>query len=623
MANVFLSNYPGSGAGNSIAFNPQADVLAVDNTAISASQLQIVSAGTNVTVSATVGGQLYQVTLQNVLLNQLTTTNVQFFDGSQLLVGDNSPQLSSVPDDQAQTIVGTGFNDQVYGLGGADTIDGGVGSDLIYGNLGNDSITGTAGSDTIYGGKGDDLINYSGAAGVGANNIGIQAAGNVGNDVIYGGTGNDLIFGNQLNSEATNNDATFIDGNDSLYGGAGSDTIYGNQGDDLIVGRNDTGTQTDLVFGGRGNDTIDYSTNGGNGATIYGNLGSDTIFGSSGLTDIIYGDSDATSTGAPAGTTGADATGNDVIVGGASVRASVYAGFGNDVVNYSGQSTIVNIEGGSGSDTIYGSNGGDSFNGPSVIYGGSGAGTVDSADLILAGAGFEIIYGNQGNDTIVGVSNTVGVNDVVFGGEGNDQINYSASTNGVQAYGGRGNDVIYGSTASDTLIAGQGADALIGNATGAANTAGNGDTYDFSTAGNGGAAGGTFIDGTTTLTADTIRSFTTGTSFTTGVDQLITGLGAGNSDNYQEFANTAVNSVESAVTLYTGSDSFSNPVNPLAPSYTFIAGATDGYLIVDQDGVSNNGTAGVGVLTLQGLGVGANPNSNVALANFNFSDVVG
>ncbi len=43
--------------------------------------------------------------------------------------------------------------------------------------------------DTIYGGKGDDLINYSGVLPVGANNIGIQAAGNVGNDVIYGGTG--------------------------------------------------------------------------------------------------------------------------------------------------------------------------------------------------------------------------------------------------------------------------------------------------------------------------------------------------------------------------------------------------------------------------------------------------
>lgn len=56
---------------------------------------------------------------------------------------------------------GKGGNDSLYGFDGADTIDGGSGNDRIFGDDGDDILQGGTGDDTISSGLGNDLILFS------------------------------------------------------------------------------------------------------------------------------------------------------------------------------------------------------------------------------------------------------------------------------------------------------------------------------------------------------------------------------------------------------------------------------------------------------------------------------
>jgi PKD repeat protein len=82
-----------------------------------------------------------------------------------------------------------------------------------------------------------------------------------------------------------------------------------------------------------------------------------------------------------------------------------------------------------------------------VIYGGSGADTIDASKGVSA----ELeIYGGEGNDTIRGG----GIGDILVGGDGNDTI-----------YGGKGRDIIIGGNGSDSLVGNQDDDVLIAGRT--------------------------------------------------------------------------------------------------------------------------------------------------------------
>ncbi len=58
-------------------------------------------------------------------------------------------------------MIGSNFNDFIYGGAFKDTLNGGPGNDLINGGGGNDLITGGPGSDTLYGGTGSDSFAWS------------------------------------------------------------------------------------------------------------------------------------------------------------------------------------------------------------------------------------------------------------------------------------------------------------------------------------------------------------------------------------------------------------------------------------------------------------------------------
>lgn len=105
-------------------------------------------------------------------------------------------------DNGNNSLVGTPFNDQIYGFDGFDTLNGSGGIDLLSGGRQGYLLFGGSSSDEMYGGKGNDDL-----------------SGDTGNDTLYGDEGNDTVEGN---SET-----------DTLSGGSGADLFV------VIAGEND------------------------------------------------------------------------------------------------------------------------------------------------------------------------------------------------------------------------------------------------------------------------------------------------------------------------------------------------------------------------------------------------
>jgi Ca2+-binding RTX toxin-like protein len=92
--------------------------------------------------------------------------------------------LSAVTLANVRSIIGSGYDDFLYGDAQDNVIWGGAGADTIWGRAGNDFLYGQAGNDTIYG-------NDSSNAGVGITLVGTQTD----NDYIVGGTGTNNLYG--------------------------------------------------------------------------------------------------------------------------------------------------------------------------------------------------------------------------------------------------------------------------------------------------------------------------------------------------------------------------------------------------------------------------------------------
>jgi serralysin len=228
-----------------------------------------------------------------------------------------------------------------------------------------------------------------------------------GDDTAIGGSGGDLIYGNA--------------GNDMLVGGAGADTLYGGKGDDIISG----GGGANYLSGDVGNDQI---TGSANADAILGGDGNDTLIGGAGH-ELIFGNQgddhiDLTNAGA----------------------STAYGGQGNDLITASGNPNPQLLSGDLGDDTVIGGAGRD------TLLGG------DGNDLIVGGSGAAQIFGNAGNDTLeIGTGPST-----VYGGQGNDLITVHAGAVGEVLYGDLGDDTIIGGPGPDTIIGGAGADVLTG-----------------------------------------------------------------------------------------------------------------------------------------------------------------
>jgi len=188
---------------------------------------------------------------------------------------------------------------------------------------------------------------------------------------VDGGMGNDLVVIGAHSHNATliggrgNDSLSAGDGNDDLYGGPGDDYLFGRGGNDVIhEGRHADGA--DLILGGDGNDTVDYSQRTRNIRVGIGVLADD---GEKGEHDNVQADVE-----------------------------TVIGGSGNDRLSTTLPENPVVFYGGAGNDTLVGSNGRDYLDGGTGhdrIWNVTGNDVVhakdNQADIICGGGTFEYV----------------------------------------------------------------------------------------------------------------------------------------------------------------------------------------------------------------------------------------
>ena len=391
---------------------------------------------------------------------------------------------------------------------GTDTL---MNIEIVKGTSGNDTLLGNDSNNTLYGGDGDDTLAGRGGVnyldGEGGNNwvsfsdSQHSATVDLGANPAYGEAvvnGNTSVLYNIDNIIGSNIADTFTGNNNSntILGGRGDDTISGGNGNNFLDGEDGTNT---LSYG--------YFNNGGgvNGLSI--NLSSssvnhgaytDTIGNFQNLIGTNYND---TLTGNAQNNTIWAGTGDDQLV--ASLGNDHLLGEnGNDTVDYSSinSNVLINLLAG----TAQGA-GNDVLDSIENAIGGSGNDTLVGSNVtntLLGGIGNDLLVGNQGNNTLngglgedtadyswttTGVNATLvdspaygsatgtGINDTLIdienliGGSGNDTLSGNSSNNIIWGTsgnntlsGGAGTNTLFGGTGNDTFIGGSGTDDMRG-----------------------------------------------------------------------------------------------------------------------------------------------------------------
>ncbi len=348
-------------------------------------------------------------------------------------------------------------------LNDAVSVTGGSGNDdieVLFTNQDAPGVGPTAvASVYVDAGAGNDIINYQGESPA-------TLHGGDGNDVltddadatvyVYGDAGNDVLH-----------DGGFVTGaaipTAYLYGGAGDDSF--------TLGDEDYQT---FISGGDGTDTLDLSytvddaqsiitdpvldlrgTTGTGNLTLAGDL--ENVYDPKGnYEDEVIGNASANVIDA----TGADSVlgmgGNDRLTAG--YESYINGGDGNDTLVIGTDSLGSTLVGGAGTDAVdYSSQ----TAGQTVYLGGSQPstggivfdGTVEQAyggsgnDLIYGTKGDNALFGNGGNDTLVADGGT----DALFGGPGNDTV-YADDGGASYVNGGGGTDTAYVDPAGDTTV---------------------------------------------------------------------------------------------------------------------------------------------------------------------------
>jgi Ca2+-binding RTX toxin-like protein len=292
------------------------------------------------------------------------------------------------------TIAGSANNDTLDFSGVTLTaitlIDGGAGNDTIIGNVAVNTIQGSGGDDTINAGDGNDIIQYTGTAN--------------GFDAVDGGAGTGDTISALANSTVIG--LSSITGVETITAGAFTGVYIAGSGNaDTLNFSAVTLTAITRVEGGAGNDIIT-----GNTAvnTLWGGLGNDTIDGGSG-NDIILGDE-----------------GDDILIGGAG-NDTITGGIGTDTVSYAYATANLTVNLTLTTAQTVATGDADTITTIENVIGGSGVDTITgtaTANILNGGSGNDVLTGGLGNDTIIGGVGTLDV--AVFAGL---QASYSVLTN--------------------------------------------------------------------------------------------------------------------------------------------------------------------------------------------------
>ena len=235
---------------------------------------------------------------------------------------------------------------------------------------------------------------------------------------LRGGGGNDSLVGSSLANTISGNA-----GADWILGGPGDDTLNGDAGADVLIWSNGDGT--DVVNGGADIDTVvvNGNTTAGDAFTVSPGGGGRLTFARTNLVpfSLDIGTAEALTID---GIGGADAVTINDLTGVATLATMNLNGFdGNDVFTFnstSANSLVFNVNGGTGTDTLQGPNGLNTWN---VTAPGQG----NIAGLVGAFSSIETLSGGSASDIFNVKAFTTGAL-TVTGGAGSDTLNYDAES---------------------------------------------------------------------------------------------------------------------------------------------------------------------------------------------------
>ncbi len=432
-------------------------------------------------------------------------------------------------------LIGNAGNDQIFGGKGDDSLSGGEGDDELNGGDENDTIEGGAGADTINGGSGVDTASYANSAEA------VQIDLSRGSDSQSGGEAEgdvlisiENVTGSDFDDAITGtNGRNVIDGgagDDTLDGKGGSDTINGGAGDDVIIAGNAGGRVFD---GGAGDDTLRITSNddlrdddlssvetleieaiASRDARVILQAGQeegldaisfDSDNDQSVEVQVVADDrfvvnlSDLELTGFGEGDNfRIVGDGDNEEIRATDIRDEILSGGGNDLIF--ARAGDDDVRAGNGNDVIFGEDGDDVLRGQDgndLIGGGAGADRieggngVDRVDYFASAEGVDIVLdngarggdgGDAAGDRLISIENVTGsaFDDLVRGSSAANTIDAGDGDDVVE--GLRGADTLDGGAGDDDLSGGSGRDLLIGGA-GDDTLSGGGDADTFQFAG--------------------------------------------------------------------------------------------------------------------------------------------
>jgi Ca2+-binding RTX toxin-like protein len=158
--------------------------------------------------------------------------------------------------DDVENVIGSDFNDGLFGNNEINVLDGGAGNDIVHGFAGDDFLQGGEGTDTVLFSAAPAGVEVDLNQQVSAEEFDAAVEAGEGQIAAVGGAGNNVLSGFENVTGSQSDDDITGDANDNvLNGNGGDDVLTGGLGNDTLIG----GLGNDTLSGGEGFDTADFS----------------------------------------------------------------------------------------------------------------------------------------------------------------------------------------------------------------------------------------------------------------------------------------------------------------------------------------------------------------------------